>query len=278
MSATSDRECVELLQWALPRLGLRWHGFRKLRGQVCKRILRRVKELGLPSVTAYRPLLETDAAEWARFDGFCRVTITRFYRDRAVFDALRDVVLPELCAAAVARGAPTLRCWSAGCASGEEPYTLAVLFEYALAPRFPGLGLEVRATDSEAGLLQRAGRACYERATLREVPEDWVASAFTVEQGAWCLRPELRRRVTFLQEDLRARMPEGPFDVICCRNLAFTYFEPDVQRRVLGELVARLGPGGALVIGGHESLPEPLPGNAGPALTRHRHLPLFRRG
>lgn len=268
----SDRECVELLQWALPRLGLRWEGFRRLRGQVCKRIGRRVKELGLDGVAAYRQLVETDPAEWARLDGFCRVTISRFYRDRAVFDALRDRVLPSLCEAALARGATELRAWSAGCASGEEPYTVVLVFEYALRPRFPELALALRASDSDEALLERARRGVYEPSSLRELPRDWVARAFTPEGEQVRLTPELRGRVTFVREDLRAELPEGPFDLVLCRNLAFTYFEPSVQRRVLREFVERLVPGGALVIGGHESLPpEDVP------LVQEGHLPLFRR-
>ncbi|HSP81167.1 MAG TPA: chemotaxis protein CheR, partial [Myxococcaceae bacterium] len=70
----TDAECVELLRWAAPRLGLRWEGFRRVRGQVCKRMARRVKALGLESVAAWRERLEADPAEWAVLDGLCRVT------------------------------------------------------------------------------------------------------------------------------------------------------------------------------------------------------------
>jgi hypothetical protein len=77
-----DAECVALLRWALPRLGLRWPGFRKVRRQVCKRINRRIKELGLADVAAYREHLERVPEEWPRLDALCRITISRFYRDR----------------------------------------------------------------------------------------------------------------------------------------------------------------------------------------------------
>ncbi|XXF77771.1 CheR family methyltransferase [Myxococcaceae bacterium GXIMD 01537] len=253
----TDAECVALLQWAAPRLRLRWEGFRRVRGQVCKRIGRRLKELGLADVAAYRAHLERDAAEWDVLDALCRVTISRFYRDRGIFGALLDA-LPGLLRDAQARGETALRVWSAGCASGEEPYTVAILYRLGLQHRFPGMGLEVVATDADAHLLERARAGCYRSATLRELPKEWSAQAFEARGDAWCVTAPFREGITFQQEDLRARMPPGPFHVVLCRNVAFTYFarEP-LQREVLTGLVGRLVPGGLLVIGAHESLPGP---------------------
>src|SRR5438477_9810042 len=121
-------DCVEFLQWALPRLRMRWDGFRKVRRQVCRRIERRSRELGLTDLAAYRDYLERRPDEWARLDALCRVTISRFYRDRETFAALEQEVLPAL-----ARGGAEIEVWSAGCASGEEPYTLALLWKLELA-------------------------------------------------------------------------------------------------------------------------------------------------
>ena len=86
----NDADCVEFLQWALPRLRMRWAGFRKVRGQVCKRIGRRLKELGLGDIDAYRSYLDKHSEEWEILDGLCRITISRFHRDRKVFECLRD--------------------------------------------------------------------------------------------------------------------------------------------------------------------------------------------
>jgi chemotaxis protein methyltransferase CheR len=272
----TDRECVELLRWAAPRLRLRWEGFRRVRGQVCKRITRRMRELGLADVAAYRARLEAEEAEWAVLDALCRVTISRFYRDKRVFDVLREELLPTLLEEARARGERTFRVWSAGCASGEEPYTLAVLFHLGLRPRFPELRLELLATDADAHLLERARRGCYRAATLRELPPEWAARAFEACDGEQCIRAPFREGLTFRREDLRAGMPEGPFHLVLCRNVAFTYFarEP-LQREVLARLVERLVPGGVLVIGAHESLPG-VETDAG--LTRPAGpLPLFRK-
>jgi chemotaxis protein methyltransferase CheR len=110
----TDPELVAFLQWALPRLSLRWAGFRKVRGQVRKRIHRRLRELGLPDLAAYRAHLEREPDEWAQLAAMCRITISRFWRDRGVFDWLTGR-LPEL--ATTGR----LRAWSAGCAGGRAP-------------------------------------------------------------------------------------------------------------------------------------------------------------
>ncbi|HUE72271.1 MAG TPA: hypothetical protein VMP01_15410 [Pirellulaceae bacterium] len=112
-----DSLCVEFLQWALPQLRMRWPGFRKVRKQVCKRVDRRLRELGLADEKAYHEYLAAQPAEWSVLDTFCCISISRLYRDRGVFDYLRDQVLPRLAAAALAGGQQALRCWSAGCAS-----------------------------------------------------------------------------------------------------------------------------------------------------------------
>jgi hypothetical protein len=131
----TDRQCVEFLQWALPQLGLRWPGFRKVRGQVHKRIVRRLRELELTHIAEYRRYLADHPAEWTVLDACLRISISRFYRDRDVFDHLRDSVLPDLARAAQQRGENRLIVWSAGCASGEEPYTVADLDQ----PRAAGI-------------------------------------------------------------------------------------------------------------------------------------------
>ena len=77
-----NSKCVHFLQWSLPQLHLRWSGFRKVRRQVCKRIQRRLQELELCDISAYQSYLETYPAEWLVLDAYCRITISRFYRDQ----------------------------------------------------------------------------------------------------------------------------------------------------------------------------------------------------
>jgi chemotaxis protein methyltransferase CheR len=236
----TDAECVRFLQWALPRLGLRWRGFRKVRRQVCRRLSRRIAELGLSGADAYRAYLEDNEEEWDALAGLSRVTISRFWRDRAVFEALRDVVLPAL--------GPTVSAWSAGCASGEEPYSLV------LAAAEAGVEIDVVATDVDPALIARARRASYGESSLRDLPRDLREQAF--DDGR--LRPEYREPVEFLRHDVRHGPPAGPFDMALCRNLVFTYFADELQREIARHLVRSLRAGGALIIGVHEALPEGL--------------------
>jgi chemotaxis protein methyltransferase CheR len=230
-----DADCVQFLQWALPRLELRWAGFRKVRRQVCRRISRRLAELGLSDGAAYRTYIEGNADEWDRLDRFCRITISRFWRDPAVFESLRDDVLP-------AHG-PTVSVWSAGCASGEEPYSLV------LAAAEARIAVRVLATDVDAALLDRARTACYPESSLRGVPPTLRARAF--DDG--CLRAAYREPVEFLRQDLRTAAPAGPFDLVLCRNIVFTYFAEGLQAEVGHRLARSLRPGGALVVGAHEA-------------------------
>jgi chemotaxis protein methyltransferase CheR len=250
---------VEFLRWALPRLHLSWRGFRKVRRQVCRRVECRREELGLADVAAYRAHLEERTEEWVVLDGLCRVTISRFYRDRGLWDFLEREALPELAAGAAGRGDAALEAWSAGCASGEEPYTLAVIWALAPPSRFPELELRVLATDVDEAVLRRAREACYAASSLRDVPESWRRRAFVERDGLLCLRPELARGVTFARHDVRDEPPGGPFDLVLCRNLAFTYFDIDLQLAVENRIASCLRPGGALVLGAHERLPAGVP-------------------
>lgn len=240
-----------------------------MRGQVCKRIARRIAELKLENVAQYRARIEDDENEAKILDALCRVTISRFYRDRGVWDALRSELLPELIEKL---SQPVLRCWSAGCASGEEPYTLALLYEYALRPRWPELRLDLIATDADAYLLERAERASYREATLRELPEEWKRQGFVREGGGLQVRRELRERVRFARQDIREEMPAGPLHLLLCRNVVFTYLDESVQRSLLDRFATRLVPGGLLVIGAHEIFP----GSSDFAPVRSG-LPIFRR-
>ena len=147
-----DTACVAFLQWALPQLSLRWSGFRRVRGQVCKRLSRRLTALGLKDLSEYRARLETDTREREVFDELCRISISRFYRDQGVWRTLECEILPRLADRARARGETRLRIWSAGCASGEEPYTLALMFALGEAPA--DFEPAVVATDADPHRLQ----------------------------------------------------------------------------------------------------------------------------
>lgn len=264
----TDQACVEFLQWALPRLHLRWSGFRRVHRRVCRRLARRLRELRLDGLAAYRRYLEENPAEWTRLDQLCRITITRFYRDRRMFALLRDEVLPQL-----VEQRSTIRVWCIGCASGEEPYTLALLWRFAFAQRYPRAALDIIATDIDPALLARARRGVYAWSAIKALPEDWRHQAFTRVDEVYRLDLSWCPEVHFALQDIRHTLPAGPFDLIFCRNLVFTYFDQDLQLTLLAGLRERLAPGGVLVLGSHEVLP---PSAAGFAPWTGK-LPVYRR-
>lgn len=268
----TDSDCVEFLQWALPRLGLRWYGYRKVRRQVCRRVERRLRTLALPDVHAYRAYLSETPGEWRDLDRLCVITISRFYRDRGVFEYLGGTVLPAL-AERVATGRRPMKAWSAGCASGEEAYSLVLVWHYAVQSRFPDVTLSVLATDVDETMLRRASQARYGASSVRDIPDAWRKEAFGREGDGYRLRRAFRQPVTYVRHDVRDPVPDGPFDLVLCRNLAFTYFDADVQRDVAARLEACLRPGGALVIGSHESLPD----ESGALEPWEPGLPVYRR-
>jgi chemotaxis protein methyltransferase CheR len=251
-----DPDCVAFLQWALPRMGFRWEGFRRVRRHLCRDVAHRTAELGLANLAAYRAYLEGHDDEWRVLDSMCTVTISRFYRDHGVFDRLRRDVLPAIARAAIGAGERELRAWSAGCASGEEAYTLSIVWHLEVGPRFPELALRVVATDVNDEVLERARRGSYEPNSLRELPPEWREKSFERRGAEWCVRPEMREGIEFRHEDIRERMPEGPLHLVFCRYLVFTYFEPALQRTIAQRLARNTAPFGALVVGSHETVPE----------------------
>ena len=246
---------MAFLQWALPRLGRRWAGYRRVRRQVCRRARRRARELGLESLADYRRRLERDPHEWRALDALANITISRFRRDRGVFEFLEADVLPALARAA----ATSVRAWSAGCAGGEEAYTLAIAWELAPEPRPP---LEILATDVEPAMLRRATAARYAPPSLRDLPPAWRAAAFAPDGDELVLRPRFRGLVTVARHDLRSEPPAGPFDLVLCRNVAFTYFDETGRRDALRRIADVMEPGAVLVVGAHERLPAGEPGFA----------------
>jgi chemotaxis protein methyltransferase CheR len=237
--------------------------------------------LGLADGSEYRAFLESHEEEWVTLDAFCRVTISRYLRDREVFEALEKVVLPGLCEEARKAEREELHCWSAGCGSGEEAYTLSLLWRLAsegestasLSHRYPGITLVATATDAEPKVLERAQQAVYPKGALKDLPPDWIQRAFELVDGEFALCRDFQEGVVFLLQDVRETMPEGPFDLILCRNLVFTYFDGEFQGEILSRLLGRLREGGVFVIGGHEALPQ----GQWPLFQLKPGLPVYRK-
>ena len=254
-----DTDCVRFLQWALPQMQMRWAGFRKVRKQVCKRLTHRLAELGLADIEAYQHYLTRqpdESDEWHRLDSLCRVVVTRYYRDKRVFAKLAEMVLPQLATTARASGREVLRAWNIGSASGEEAYTLAILWHQLLASRFAELKLIILGTEIDPHLIERSHQACYPPGTIKNLPEELRSAAFSMVDDLHCLKPQYQTMVEFRLQDIRTTLPDEMFDLILCRNLVFTYFDEPLQQTILNRMLTRLRPGGWLVLGVHESLPE----------------------
>ena len=239
-----DDDCVRFLQWVLPQLRMRWPGFRKVRRQVCKRIRQRMSQLQLDDISAYQAWIDTHPVELQVVDRFCRITISRFHRDRSVFDQFGREVLPALAREAKTADRDQVDCWSAGCASGEEPYTIGIIWRQFVSPQIPGVDLKVIATDCDPKMLQRSATGCYPTSSLKDLPQEWIATCFSRVDGEFRVRDEYRSEIEWCEQDIRKEMPTGPFDIIFCRHLVFTYFDETLQEETLCRIAARLRPGG----------------------------------
>lgn len=262
-SRMSDDAATHFLRWALPRLGKRPNAYDRVQGQVKSRMRDRLHELRLRSFEAYQRYLVKHPEEWTRLDTMCRITISRFYRDPSLFDALRTQFLPRLARLRRTHGPPRIRALSLGAASGEEPYTLRLLWRHDLRDSFTDLSLHVTATEVQAHMLRRAQNAWYAHGSLRNLPDEWIERAFRHDPvrangrhaEPYVLHPLYRRGISWRQEDVRATLPDGPFSLIFCRNLVFTYFDGALQRWILKRLLTRLRPQGLFVLGKKETLP-----------------------
>jgi chemotaxis protein methyltransferase CheR len=140
-------------------------------------------------------------------------------------------------------------------------------------PKYPHSRLAIVATDVDDHLVERARTACYGKSSLRELPVAWIDQAFDRRNDLYCLRDRWKACVAFCHQDIRREQPPGQFDLILCRNVAFTYFSDAVQRNVLDRIAERLRADGFLVIGRHESLPTKIP-----SLEATGRLGMYRKG
>lgn len=215
-----------------------------------RRIAGRVRACGFHAASPYLALLERDEAEIDALLAAITINVSQFFRNPSTFRTLEREVLPDLVRAARAAGERRLRLWSVGCASGEEPYSLALLAEELQNPE---LEIEIWASDVSAPALARAKAGYYDEQRLVEVPQPVRARYFVAEGQGFRLREEIRRRVRFLQQDILGVEPYPRAALILCRNVLI-YFSRSDQQRVLRRFAAALEPGGYLVLGQAETL------------------------
>jgi chemotaxis protein methyltransferase CheR len=224
----------------------------KARGMSCesykdkclrRRIAVRMRARGVHTYDDYGKLLDADAREYQELLDTLTINVTKFYRNAETWDALR----PYLKTLVTARGA--LRVWSAGCASGEEPYTIAVLLAEASAGGGGGGGF-IDATDIDRLSLERTRQAQYPDTAFSEMPALLRRRYFPDGRPL----PLVRDLVRVQAHDLtREPPPHPPYDLIVCRNVVI-YFERQAQERLFQTFVGALAPGGVLVLGKVETL------------------------
>jgi len=218
-----------------------------------RRIAVRMRAQGVDTYSAYQAVLQRDPNEYERLKDVITINVTRFYRNAETWNLVRTTLLPEVCAEE--RG--EVRAWSAGCSSGEEPYSLAMLMAEHLdrQGRPDRLGLvTVDATDIDRHCLERAHAASYRREALVDVPAN-LAERYFENHGPECRVVErVRRQVVVRASDLCSDPPPGRnYHLILCRNVVI-YFARAAQERIFLAFAEALAPGGFLILGKVESL------------------------
>jgi two-component system, chemotaxis family, CheB/CheR fusion protein len=252
--ATSDDEDLHaFLDRVRERTGLDFSAYK--RATIVRRLQRRMAAAGAATLPDYRRYLERHPEELQRLVASFLIKVTEFFRDPELFTYLRDRVLPGLVSEARERG--ELRIWSAGCATGEEAYTLAMLVSDLIGDNAEELQVRIFATDIASEAVEFARRGLYTQSALEGLPPDFAERHFTPADGAFEVRKQVRSLVVFGEHDLGNRAPFPRIDLVLCRNVLI-YFTPDLQRRALQLFAFSLRHGGYLALGKAETV-SPLP-------------------
>jgi chemotaxis methyl-accepting protein methylase len=208
---------------------------------------------GAKSFADYAGVLDTDPIEYDKLVETLTINVSKFFRNPETFACIATKVLPELWAGR----SPILRMWSAGCATGEEPYSLAVLCrEHALANNdLRGLDrVRIIGSDVDREAVSAASKGRYPAASFGDTPPAVVEKYFPLEHGLHSVAPEIRNLVAFEQRDLLdGGGPFGRVHLIICRNVII-YFTRETQERLFDRFHELLLPGGFLVLGKVETL------------------------
>jgi two-component system CheB/CheR fusion protein len=221
------------------------------RATLNRRVRKRMQEVGVDSFPDYSDYLETHPDEFTALFNTILINVTGFFRDAAAWDVIAKEVIPRI----IEGKSPSdpIRVWSAGCASGEEAYTLAILLAEALGSNEYRQRVKIYGTDVDDDALTAARHASYSQKSLEDVPDDLRERYFERVNGAYGFRKDLRRTVIFGRIDLLQDAPISRVDLLVCRN-TLMYFNADAQARVLARLLFALSDRGYLMLGKAETL------------------------
>ena len=217
-------------------------------------VARRMGETGMAAASAYLALLEKDDAELGSLVDAATNNLSRFFRNRNQLEAISRFIIPALADRCGARnpGPERLRVWVAGCATGEEPYTLAMVLADSLPQR---IRFHITATDISRGVLRTARSGEYSRSQTRVIPGPARSRHFVDSDRGLRVNESLRNTVTFEWHNLMTAPPVSEADLILCRNV-LTYLTPDARKIAAVRLREAIRVGGFLIIGNSETLPR----------------------
>ena len=250
MSTTAqDPSFEQLLQFVRESRGFDYAGYK--RPSLMRRFDKRVQAVKAGSWDDYRAYLEANPDEFNELFDTILINVTGFFRDREAWDVLRDDVVPRVIEQKGTKGA--IRVWSAGCASGEEAYSTAILFAEALGDDQFKERVKIFATDIDDAALTQARHAAYTPKQLADVPADLREKYFAGVNHRLSFRNDIRRCVIFGRNDLMQDPPISRVDLLLSRN-TLMYFNAPAQERILSNFYFALTRRGYLVLGKAESL------------------------
>jgi len=226
---------------------------------VYSRLAKRLRALRFKAFREYCEFVisETGTEERKAMITAMTTNVTRFFREPHHFDHLRKAVLPRL--AKAARSGRRIRIWSAGCSSGEEPFSIAMTVIAAI-PDFANLDIKILATDLDQNMIAHGREASYDASVLGSIPKEYlkgcVARKETESESIIQMSDKVRSLVRFNELNLLHKWPmSGGFDVIFCRNVMI-YFDEETQLKLCRRFTELLPPGGSLCIGHSEHIDE----------------------
>ena len=251
----SERGESEGLREAFEILGRKTgHDFsRYKRTTVLRRFHRRMAATGMATVRDYAALLDREEGEVHRLRDDLMINVTSFFRDGEPFQTLERVVIPDIMERRADGG---VRAWVAGCSSGEEAYSIAMLFRERMERMARPPEVKIFATDIDASALAEGRRGRYTSAVERQVSPERLAQFFTKDDGTYTITKDVRDLCIFTEHDLLKDPPFSRMDLVSCRNLLI-YLEPPLQQRIVELLHYALRPGGYLILGKAETIGTP---------------------
>ncbi|HPF70738.1 MAG TPA: protein-glutamate O-methyltransferase CheR [Candidatus Krumholzibacteria bacterium] len=226
------------------------------RDLVRSRLNKRLRSLGVESYDEYLAMVRGDKSgqEIIHLLDAISTNVTNFFREPAHFDYLGEILREREAAAAQGRGPRSIRIWSAGCSSGEEPYTIAMTVLESISS-LKGWDVKILATDISTNVLDKAGRGVYPAEAGAKMPRGVLGKYFErSDDGQIAVNRQVRGLVTFGRLNLMGPWPmKGPFDAIFCRNVMI-YFEKATQMELVGRYHGMLAQNGILFIGHSENL------------------------